>query len=67
MNEINLTLKIDEVNTLLSALAHQPYAQVQSLIAKIQIQGSAQLQDDHKSSQETSKAYRDQHQKASAN
>ena len=67
MNEINLTLKIDEVNTLLSALAHQPYAQVQPLIAKIQTLGSAQLQQDHKSSQETSKTYRDQQQKAPVN
>ena len=44
MNEINLTLTLEEVNTLLNALGTQPYAQVQPLIAKIQTQGSAQLQ-----------------------
>ena len=44
MNEINLTLTLEEVNTLLNALGTQPYAQVQSLIAKIQTQGSAQVQ-----------------------
>ena len=44
MNKINLTLTLEEVNTLLNALGTQPYAQVQPLIAKIQAQGSAQLQ-----------------------
>ena len=44
MNEINLTLTLEEVNTLLNALGTQPYAQVQPLIAKIQTQGSAQVQ-----------------------
>ena len=44
MNEINLTLTLEEVNTLLNALGNQPYAQAQPLIAKIQTQGSAQLQ-----------------------
>ena len=44
MNEINLTFTLEEVNTLLNALGTQPYAQVQPLIAKIQTQGSAQLQ-----------------------
>ena len=44
MNEINLTLTLEEVNTLLKVLGTQPYAQVQPLIAKIQTQGSAQLQ-----------------------
>lgn len=44
MNEINLTLTLEEVNTLLNALDMQPYAQVQPLIAKIQTQGSTQLQ-----------------------
>ena len=44
MKDINLTLSLEEVNTLLNALGTQPYAQVQPLIAKIQTQGSAQLQ-----------------------
>ena len=44
MNEIRLTLTLEEVNSVLNALATQPYAQVQPLVAKIQTQGSAQLQ-----------------------
>ena len=44
MNEIRLTLTLEEVNSILNALGTQPYAQVQPLIAKIQTQGSAQLQ-----------------------
>ena len=48
MNEINLTLTLEEVNSVLNALGTQPYAQVQPLIAKIQAQGSAQLQSSTK-------------------
>ena len=44
MNEIHLTLTLEEVNNILNALGTQPYAQVQPVIAKIQTQGSAQLQ-----------------------
>ena len=44
MNEINLTLTLEEVNSVLNALGMQPYAQVQPLIANIQTQGSTQLQ-----------------------
>ena len=44
MNEINLTLTLEEVNSILNALGIQPYAQVQPLIAKIQTLGNAQLQ-----------------------
>ena len=44
MNKINLTLTLKEVNSILNALGMQPYAQVHALIAKIQTQGSAQLQ-----------------------
>ena len=44
MKDINLTLTLKEVNSVLSALGAQPYAQVQPLIAKIQTQGSTQLQ-----------------------
>ena len=45
MKDIQLTLTLKEVNTLLNALGTQPYAQVQALIAKIQTQGSTQLQE----------------------
>ena len=44
MKDIQLTLTLEEVNTLWNALGTQPYAQVQPLIAKIQTQGSTQLQ-----------------------
>ena len=44
MNEINLTLTLEEVNSILNALGMQPYAQVHALIADIQTQGSTQLQ-----------------------
>ena len=44
MKDIQLTLTLEEVNSLLNALGAQPYAQVQPLIAKIQTQGSTQVQ-----------------------
>ena len=44
MNEINLTLTLEEVNSVLNALGTQPYAQVHALIADIKTQGSTQLQ-----------------------
>ena len=44
MNKINLTLTLEEVNSVLNALGTQPYAQVHALIADIQTQGSTQLQ-----------------------
>ena len=44
MNEINLTLGLEEVNSVLTALGTQPYAQVHALIADIQTQGSTQVQ-----------------------
>ena len=44
MKDIQLTLTLEEVNTLWNALGTQPYAQVQPLIAKIQTQGSTQVQ-----------------------
>ena len=43
MKDIQLTLTLEEVNSILNALGTQPYAQVQPLIAKIQTQGSTQL------------------------
>ena len=44
MNETNLTFTLEEVNGVLNALGAQLYAQVQPLIAKIQTQGSTQVQ-----------------------
>ena len=44
MKDIQLTLTLEEVNTLWNALGTQPFAQVQALIAKIQTQGSTQVQ-----------------------
>ena len=44
MKDIQLTLTLEEVNTLLNALGDQPYNQIYLLIAKIQSQGSTQLQ-----------------------
>ena len=39
MKDIQLTLTLEEVNTLLNALGDQPYNQIHLLIAKIQSQG----------------------------
>ena len=44
MKDIQLTLSLEEVNTLLNALGNQPFAQVQRLITKMQAQGSTQVQ-----------------------
>ena len=44
MKDIQLTLTLEEVNTLLNALGGKPYNQVHLLIARIQAQGSTQLQ-----------------------
>ncbi|MCH2218331.1 MAG: hypothetical protein MK076_09735 [Flavobacteriales bacterium] len=44
MNNIQLMLSLEEVNILLNALGNQPYTQIQPLIAKIQTQGSTQVQ-----------------------
>lgn len=44
MNDIQLMLSLEEVNILLNALGNQPYTQIQPLIAKIQTQGSTQVQ-----------------------
>ena len=56
MKDINLTLSLEEVNTLLNALGTQPYAQVQPLIAKIQTQGSTQVQAAQNGETEVSEA-----------
>lgn len=44
MKDIQLTLTLEEVNTLLNALGDKPYNQVHLLITRIQAQGSTQLQ-----------------------
>ena len=43
MNEIRLTLTLDEVNQILEGLGSRPYAEVFKLVAKIQQQAGAQL------------------------
>jgi hypothetical protein len=43
MNELNLTLTIDEVNQILEALGTQPFNRVFVLIGKIQAAAAAQL------------------------
>jgi hypothetical protein len=56
MNEINLTLTLEEVNTFLKVLGAQPYAQVQPLITKIQTQGNTQVQAAQNGQAEVSEA-----------
>jgi hypothetical protein len=43
MNDINLALKIEDINLVLSALSNLPFIQVHELIGKIQVQAAAQL------------------------
>ena len=40
MNEIKLTLTLDETNAILSALGHMPYGQVFQLVSKIHQQAN---------------------------
>lgn len=44
MHELELKLTLPEINTLLEALGGLPYKQVYQLVAKIQQQAQAQLQ-----------------------
>ena len=44
MNEIQLTLTLDEINKILASLGDRPYAEVFQLIIKIQQQAEGQLQ-----------------------
>ncbi len=44
MTNLQLTLTVDEVNTVLEALGQQPYVKVFQLIDKIQQQAAEQLQ-----------------------
>jgi len=43
MKEITLTVKVEEVNLILSALGNLPFIQVHELFAKIQTQATEQL------------------------
>jgi hypothetical protein len=43
MKEINLCLKVEEINLMLTALGNLPFIQVHELIAKVQAQASEQL------------------------
>tara|TARA_R110000868_G_scaffold160500_2_gene390196 strand:- start:365 stop:541 length:177 start_codon:yes stop_codon:yes gene_type:complete len=42
--ELNFKLSVEEVNAILNALGQRPYAEVQSLIAKIKADGEAQIE-----------------------
>lgn len=44
MNEIQLSLTIDEINKILESLGNRPYAEVFQLIINIQQQAESQLQ-----------------------
>ncbi len=44
MNEITLTLTLDEINLALESLGQLPFVRVHQLIAKIQQQATAQIQ-----------------------
>jgi hypothetical protein len=41
--QINLSVTVNEANVILNALAQLPYAQVSTLIGKLQQQGSSQV------------------------
>ena len=43
MKEITLTVKVEEINMILSALGNLPFIQVHELIAKLQTQATEQL------------------------
>jgi len=55
MQNITLTLSLDEVNVILEALGQQPYVSVSQVIATIQEQASAQLQQNSDTQQADSK------------
>lgn len=48
MQELTLSLKLEEVNQILSALGQMPYSEVFPLIQKIQAQATPQVQDTEK-------------------
>lgn len=48
MEELNLKLTIDEINTVLESLGEQPYVKVYQLVSKIQKQSQEQLRASEK-------------------
>lgn len=44
MNDITLTLTLNEVNLIMSALGNAPYVQVADLIGKVKQQAQSQLE-----------------------
>lgn len=44
MNDITLTLTLNEVNLIMSALGNAPYVQVAELISKVKQQAQSQLE-----------------------
>ncbi len=54
MTTIQLSLTLEETNTVLEALGQMPYARVYLLIAKIQQQASAHLYEDQRPALEKS-------------
>jgi len=41
--ELNFKFSVEEVNAILNALGQRPYAEVQTLVAKIKADGEAQI------------------------
>ena len=41
--ELNFKFSVEEVNAILNALGQRPYAEVQTLVAKIKTDGEAQI------------------------
>jgi len=54
MPELELKLTLQEINVLLEALGGLPYKQVYQLVAKIQQQAQAQLQENSPASENVS-------------
>lgn len=54
MTTIQLSLTLEETNTVLEALGQMPYARVYLLIARIQQQATAHLQEDQHPAREKS-------------
>lgn len=44
MNDITLTLTLNEINLIMSALGNAPYAQVADLVGKVKAQAQSQLE-----------------------
>ncbi len=44
MNDITLTLTLNEINLIMSALGNAPYVQVAELVGKVKAQAQSQLE-----------------------